>query len=136
MWTNSAEDDNEGVVVTPGEPPDMQAAGACASYRDARVIDVYAGVLNCLIRRLTSPTNYDNRFVKTFIQTYQSFCDPWTLLNKLLERYNVRVVVRAYIGVNESRAGASIARSTEACVPTARVHCVEVSVRAQSVLVL
>jgi hypothetical protein len=46
-------------------------------------------MLNALIRRLTSPTNYDTKFMQTFITTYQSFCEPWVLLNKLIERYHV-----------------------------------------------
>jgi hypothetical protein len=45
--------------------------------------------LNQLIRRLTSPSNYDTKFMQTFVTTYQSFCDPWTVLNKLIERYHV-----------------------------------------------
>lgn len=35
------------------------------------------GNLNSLIRRLTSPDNYDNKFMKTFITTYRSFTEPW-----------------------------------------------------------
>ena len=31
------------------------------------------GSLNALVRRLTSPANYDTKFMKTFIVTYQSF---------------------------------------------------------------
>ena len=31
----------------------------------------------------------DNKFLKTFITTYQSFTEPWTLFEKLKQRYNV-----------------------------------------------
>ena len=40
--------------------------------------------LNAAVRRLTSPENYDNKFMKTFITTYQSFTEPWVLLVRLL----------------------------------------------------
>jgi hypothetical protein len=45
--------------------------------------------LNQLIRRLTSASNYDTKFMQTFVTTYQSFCEPWLVLNKLIERYHV-----------------------------------------------
>ncbi len=32
----------------------------------------------------------DNRFLKTFVTTYQSFTTPAKLFEKLLQRYNVR----------------------------------------------
>lgn len=37
-----------------------------------------------------SASYIDNRFLKTFITTYQSFTTPAKLFDKLLQRYNVR----------------------------------------------
>lgn len=51
---------------------------------------IMAGSLNKLVEALTSDTQYDNRFLKTFITTYQSFTTPAKLFDKLLQRYNVR----------------------------------------------
>jgi hypothetical protein len=47
-----------------------------------------AGSLNKLVEALTSDTQYDNRFLKTFITTYQSFTTPAKLFDKLLQRYS------------------------------------------------
>ncbi|EFA82950.1 Ras guanine nucleotide exchange factor [Heterostelium album PN500] len=45
--------------------------------------------LNQLVILLTSELNYDTKFLKTFITTYQSFAQPRLLFTKLLERYAV-----------------------------------------------
>eukprot|EP01133_Synstelium_polycarpum_P017183 gene17183-20472_t len=45
--------------------------------------------LNQLVLILTSESNYDSKFLKTFITTYQSFAPPRLLFTKLLERYTV-----------------------------------------------
>lgn len=51
--------------------------------------DIKLGSFNQLVTKLTSDTSYDNKFLKTFITTYQSFTEPWTLLEKLKQRYQV-----------------------------------------------
>ncbi|EGG20928.1 Ras guanine nucleotide exchange factor [Cavenderia fasciculata] len=45
--------------------------------------------LNQLVILLTSDSNYDSKFLKTFITTYQSFASPNLLFTKLVERYTV-----------------------------------------------
>jgi hypothetical protein len=49
----------------------------------------YPRSLNLLIENLTSEENLDNKFVKTFITTYQSFTTPAKLLDKLTQRYRL-----------------------------------------------
>jgi len=51
--------------------------------------DVKLGSLNQLVVKLTSPIRYDSKFLNTFIATYRSFTNPWTLLEKLKQRFNV-----------------------------------------------
>lgn len=45
-----------------------------------------AGSLNHIINILTSVDQYDNKFLKTFMTTYQSFATPEQIVEKLLER--------------------------------------------------
>lgn len=47
-----------------------------------------AGSLNHIINILTSVDQYDNKFLKTFITTYQSFATPEQVVEKLMERYH------------------------------------------------
>jgi len=54
--------------------------------KDGSVLKV---TLNQLLLLLTSETNYDSKFMKTFITTYQSFASPGLLFTKLIERFNV-----------------------------------------------
>eukprot|EP00013_Stygamoeba_regulata_P005697 CAMPEP_0177640058 /NCGR_PEP_ID=MMETSP0447-20121125/6346_1 /TAXON_ID=0 /ORGANISM="Stygamoeba regulata, Strain BSH-02190019" /LENGTH=729 /DNA_ID=CAMNT_0019142115 /DNA_START=140 /DNA_END=2329 /DNA_ORIENTATION=+ len=51
--------------------------------------EVTAGTLNQLVVKLTSPTSTNMRFNKAFITTYQSFCTPTQLFDKMIERYDV-----------------------------------------------
>jgi len=51
--------------------------------------EIRLGNLNQLIRKLTSDTNYDNKFLRTFTTTYQSFTTPWIFFEKLKQCYNV-----------------------------------------------
>eukprot|EP01132_Coremiostelium_polycephalum_P000405 gene405-512_t len=49
-----------------------------------------AGTLNKLVEALTMEKQYDiSRYTKTFLLTYQSFTNPWKLLDKLIQRYMV-----------------------------------------------
>jgi len=49
-----------------------------------------AGTLNKLVESLTQDKQYDiSRFTKTFLLTYQSFTNPWKLMEKLIQRYTV-----------------------------------------------
>jgi hypothetical protein len=50
---------------------------------------VLGASFNKLVERITSVTDHDIEFVKTFLLTYQSFATPDKLLRKLIERYNV-----------------------------------------------
>nr|WEL12724.1 ras guanine nucleotide exchange factor K-like [Halisarca dujardinii] len=50
---------------------------------------IAAATFNKLVERLTSSSEHDMQFVKTFLLTYQSFTSPERLLRKLIERYNV-----------------------------------------------
>eukprot|EP01133_Synstelium_polycarpum_P008684 gene8684-10202_t len=50
---------------------------------------VKSGSLNKLVERLTHDAKVDLQFLKTFLMTYQSFCTPEKLLNKLIQRYTV-----------------------------------------------
>ncbi|EGC29734.1 hypothetical protein DICPUDRAFT_58639 [Dictyostelium purpureum] len=50
---------------------------------------ILKATLNQLVMMLTSETNYDVKFLKTFITTYQSFASPGILFNKLVERFYV-----------------------------------------------
>ncbi|KAF2076085.1 hypothetical protein CYY_002599 [Polysphondylium violaceum] len=54
--------------------------------KDGSILKV---TLNQLLLLLTSETNYDSKFMKTFITTYQSFASPGLLFSKLIERFNV-----------------------------------------------
>eukprot|EP01113_Clastostelium_recurvatum_P051273 TRINITY_DN991_c0_g1_i9.p1 TRINITY_DN991_c0_g1~~TRINITY_DN991_c0_g1_i9.p1 ORF type:complete len:1470 (+),score=411.21 TRINITY_DN991_c0_g1_i9:4947-9356(+) len=47
------------------------------------------GTINAIVKRLTSDTLYDSKFVATCIATYRTFTTPWRLWTKLLERYNM-----------------------------------------------
>eukprot|EP01132_Coremiostelium_polycephalum_P005608 gene5608-6979_t len=47
------------------------------------------GSFNKLVETLTHDSKVDLQFLKTFLMTYQSFCTPENLLNKLIQRYNV-----------------------------------------------
>lgn len=44
------------------------------------------GSLNKLVEKLTNEEALDNKFLKTFITTYQSFTTPSKLLEKLIQR--------------------------------------------------
>lgn len=46
--------------------------------------------LNQLVLQLTDDRTYDRKFLQTFITTFQSFTVPTKLLQKLMERYQVR----------------------------------------------
>ncbi|EGC29568.1 hypothetical protein DICPUDRAFT_90436 [Dictyostelium purpureum] len=49
-----------------------------------------AGTLNRLISALTQDNKHDiSRYTKTFLLTYQSFTNPWKLMEKLIQRYNI-----------------------------------------------
>eukprot|EP01113_Clastostelium_recurvatum_P031889 TRINITY_DN4032_c0_g1_i8.p1 TRINITY_DN4032_c0_g1~~TRINITY_DN4032_c0_g1_i8.p1 ORF type:complete len:1665 (+),score=458.48 TRINITY_DN4032_c0_g1_i8:252-5246(+) len=48
-----------------------------------------AGSLNKIIDILTSDESYDNKFLSTFIATYQSFTTPPELIAKLIQRYAI-----------------------------------------------
>eukprot|EP01132_Coremiostelium_polycephalum_P008350 gene8350-10256_t len=50
---------------------------------------ILKATLNQLVLLLTNDSNYDSKFLKTFITTYQSFASPGLLLTKLIERFNV-----------------------------------------------
>lgn len=51
--------------------------------------EIEAFSLNELVRQLTFSDDYDVRFVKCFLCTYQSFTTPEILMNKLIERFRV-----------------------------------------------
>jgi RasGEF domain/RasGEF N-terminal motif len=61
---------------------------AAADDDDAKCV-VRSGTLNMLVERLTSPTQPDITYMKTFITTYRSFTTPEVLLQKLVERFHV-----------------------------------------------
>eukprot|EP00026_Physarum_polycephalum_P009956 Phypoly_transcript_10097.p1 GENE.Phypoly_transcript_10097~~Phypoly_transcript_10097.p1 ORF type:complete len:431 (-),score=72.76 Phypoly_transcript_10097:49-1284(-) len=67
------------------EPPDEE--GVNVMFHESGKIR--AGTLNKLVERLTSPTHADLKFMKTFITTYRSFCDPEILLHKIMQRFEV-----------------------------------------------
>ena len=48
-----------------------------------------AGSLCALIRKLTSPSDYDREFMETFLVTYRSFVSPRQLLHRIVERFDV-----------------------------------------------
>jgi len=50
---------------------------------------VKSGSLNKLVEHLTHDCKVDIQFLKTFLMTYQSFCSPEKLMNKLIQRYTV-----------------------------------------------
>lgn len=50
---------------------------------------VEAATLNKLIELLTSPDYFDQHFLHTFIITYRSLMDRESLINRLIERYNI-----------------------------------------------
>ncbi|KAH3746011.1 Ras guanine nucleotide exchange factor [Pelomyxa schiedti] len=58
-----------------------------------------AGTLNNIVNYLTSEDFYNNKFLNSCITTYQSFCSPWELLDKLRQRYQVPE------SINPQRAG-------------------------------
>ncbi|XP_019851329.1 PREDICTED: uncharacterized protein LOC100638387 isoform X1 [Amphimedon queenslandica] len=58
-------------------------------FKKTNELVVVGATFNKLVERITSVTDHDIEFVKTFLLTYQSYATPDKLLRKLIERYNV-----------------------------------------------
>jgi hypothetical protein len=73
------------------EKPDCEENIVFDKVRSSKekTILIAAATFNKLVERLTSSSEHDMQFVKTFLLTYQSFTTPERLLRKLIERYNV-----------------------------------------------
>lgn len=69
--------------------PFWQECGAARSAEDGVPADAKSYSLNQLVLKLTDDESYDRKFQQTFITTYQSFCVPQQLLDKLMQRYRV-----------------------------------------------
>eukprot|EP01104_Vermistella_antarctica_P002641 TRINITY_DN12854_c0_g1_i1.p1 TRINITY_DN12854_c0_g1~~TRINITY_DN12854_c0_g1_i1.p1 ORF type:complete len:1121 (+),score=328.85 TRINITY_DN12854_c0_g1_i1:409-3771(+) len=52
-------------------------------------VKVKTASLNRLVEYLTPPSITDMRYANTFMTTYRSFCTPYALFGKLVERYQV-----------------------------------------------
>ncbi|EGG18415.1 Ras guanine nucleotide exchange factor [Cavenderia fasciculata] len=83
------EDEGDGVNIweEPVENIIIDSVRNTEDDQDEEVVK--SGSLNKLVERLTHESKVDLQFLKTFLMTYQSFCTPEKLLNKLVQRYNV-----------------------------------------------
>jgi hypothetical protein len=61
----------------------------CGPTPNGPLDSISVATLNELVTALTSPVEMDTNWMQTFIQTYRSFVDPYELLRKIRERFDV-----------------------------------------------
>ncbi|KAF2069090.1 hypothetical protein CYY_009588 [Polysphondylium violaceum] len=83
------EDQDDGVNIwdEPTENIYIETVRNDEDHQDDEIVK--SGSLNKLVEHLTHDCKVDIQFLKTFLMTYQSFCSPEKLMNKLIQRYNV-----------------------------------------------
>eukprot|EP01080_Neovahlkampfia_damariscottae_P000171 gene171-4417_t len=59
-------------------------------YSNENENEIKCATFEKLIEKLTTPTDYDNLFLYSFLLTYRNFTTPIELLKKLIEKYNIR----------------------------------------------